>query len=261
MKTVLIEWLLYALTVMSIGSYAAAFTARWPVKNAYLWKKEAFELLSLPFNTPPPMQVSQKRSHCFQCHQTLVWQDLIPLLSYLLLKGKCRYCKSTISYRYPTIEFLHLTCCFPLLWLTHDIYQLTLQTLLISCLITSTAIDIEHKLIPDECNMLALGCALLLHASSNTLEYSVFGMLIGYSLVYIIRWFYMAVRKCEGIGLGDAKLIAALGAWLGFPSLAPLLLCASLSGILYTVLLKRNGSNHMAFGPFLIFSAMLVFYL
>lgn len=260
MNLITINCFIFALIVLSIGSYVAAFTARWPIKNNYLWKREAHSLLSLPFNTRPPKQISTIRSHCFQCHHSLTWTDIIPLLSYLMLRGKCRYCQTKISSRYPMIELLHLICCLPLFWVFHDTYQLALHTLLISTLITAAAIDIEHQLIPDECSTIALACALLINLPSKMLQSSVLGMIIGYGLVYALRWFYLTFRGQEGIGLGDAKIIAALGTWLGLSGLAPLLLCASLSGILYTVLISRNRSNHMAFGPFLILSAMLVFY-
>jgi leader peptidase (prepilin peptidase)/N-methyltransferase len=261
MNTFILEWFFYTLTVLSIGSYSAAFISRWPMKHAYLWEKEAHDFLSLPFNNLPPVQISNTRSHCSHCRQILKWQDLIPLLSYLLLKGKCRYCQKKISSHYPTIELLHLVFCLPLLWLYEDVYQLTLQTVLVSALITAACIDVVHELIPDECSTIILACGLLLHLLSNTLENSVLGMLIGYSLIFILRWLYLTFRKQEGIGLGDVKLIAAIGAWLGFSSLAPLLLCASLTGILYTLLFNKDGSKHIAFGPFLILSGMLMFYL
>ncbi|QUX91932.1 prepilin peptidase [Marinomonas sp. A3A] len=259
MNMITINWILYALAVLSVGSYAAAFTARWPIKNIYLWNKEAHDFLSLPFDKRPPDNIRKNRSHCFQCNHPLTWQDLIPLVSYLVLKGKCRYCQAKISYRYPAIELLHIVCCLPLFWMFTDIYQLVLHTLLVSTLITAAAIDFEHQLIPDECSTIALACALLLNLSTNTLESSVLGMIIGYGFVYTLRWFYLRFRGQEGIGMGDAKIIAALGAWLGLSNLAPLLLCASLSGILYTVIVNGNESKYMAFGPFLIFSAMLVF--
>ena len=260
MNPITIEWFLYALIVLSIGSYAAAFTAKWPIRNNYLWEKEAHLLLSLPFSKSLPDEIDKKLSHCFQCNHPLAWKDLIPLLSYVMLKGRCRYCKTAISYRYPAVEFLHLVCCLPLLWVFSDIYQLTLHTLLVSTLITAAAVDLEHQLIPDECSTIALACALLINLPTNTLESSILGMIIGYGLVYILRWTYLTFRGQEGIGLGDAKIIAVLGAWLGISDLTTLLLCASLSGILYTVLMNRNGSKYMAFGPFLIFSAMMVFY-
>ncbi|WP_223232385.1 A24 family peptidase [Marinomonas arctica] len=255
------EWFLYILFTSSLGSYAAAFAARWPVKNEYLWRKEAHLLLSLPFSTNEPETVRQRRSQCMSCHHLLAWQDLIPILSYVFLKGRCRYCKKNISYRYPIIECLHIMCCLPLPWLTDGAFQLVLHTIVMSTLLTAASIDMKHKLLPDECNLLVVACALLLHLSLDTLENSVLGLLVGFSLICGLRQCCLVIRRYEGIGLGDAKLVAALGAWLGLSNLSALLLCASLSGILYTILINQNGSKQIAFGPFLIFSAILVFYL
>lgn len=256
-----LEYFLFMATVLSLGSFSAAFSTRWPIKQAYLWEKEAHFALTLPFNKPPPEQMQNIRSCCKNCGQKLLWYDLTPLVSYLILKGKCRHCAYRISFHYPVIELLHLICCLPLLLTYENAYPLLLQTLLISALITAATIDREYMLIPDECNIVILSCALLFHLSTRTLESSVIGMLMGYSLIYSLRWSYQRFRHKEGIGLGDAKLVAALSAWLGISYLAPLLLCASLMGILYTLAFNKSGTQHMAFGPFLIFSAMMVFYL
>lgn len=246
---------------LCVGSFSAAFSTRWPLKQQYLWKKEAHFLLSIPFTPSSSMMFNRRRSHCTHCEQPLAYKDLIPIFSFVSLKGKCRYCKQKISSRYIVIESLHLLCCLPLMWLFNDFYLLILLTLLISTLITATVIDIEHKLIPDECNTIALACALLLQIHTNNLHNSVLGMMAGYGLVYTLNWLYLVFRDKEGIGLGDAKLLAALGAWLGLLHLPALLLCASVSGILYTVLSKRSYLDYIAFGPFLTISALLVFYL
>ena len=254
-------WILYSIIVICVGSFSAAYTTRWPIKQRYLWNKEAHLLLSIPLANLPTLPFNGKRSHCPHCKQLLGYKDLIPLFSFIALKGKCRYCKQQISYRYIVIESTHLLCCLPLLWLLDDFYSIALLTLLISALITATVIDIEHKLIPDECNTMVLACALLLHISTNSLHSSVLGMMAGYGLIYSLHWLYYVFRSKDGIGLGDAKLLAALGSWLGLLHLPELLLCASLSGILYTVLSKRSNLDYIAFGPFLTISALLVFYL
>ncbi|WP_187424868.1 prepilin peptidase [Marinomonas sp. IMCC 4694] len=244
---------------MTVGSFSAAYTVRWPAKFDYLCSKEAHEYLSIHFEKPPPHYLSQTRSHCPCCNHRLLWIDLLPVISFTFLKGMCRYCKQHISYRYPLIECLHLACCFPLIWLYDDPYQLALLTMLVSSLITAAIIDGEHGLIPDECTVIVLMCALLLHLYVGTLNISVMGMLSGYGVIIMLRWMYFKYRKIEGIGLGDAKLVAALGAWLGLTKLAPLLLCASLGGMLYTLLLGKNNPKQLAFGPFLIVSALLVY--
>ncbi|RBP84541.1 prepilin peptidase [Marinomonas rhizomae] len=261
MQTISINCFLYILVILSLGSYAAAFTVRWPIKNIYSWEKEAHDLLQLPFNKRLPNYITSTRSYCLHCLHQLSWKELIPLFSYIKLNGKCHYCQVRIPYRYPAIELLHLICCLPLFWFFDNTYNLVLHTLLISALITAAAIDLEHQLIPDECSIIALACALLINLPTSMLENSVLGMITGYGIIAVLRWFYLTFRGQEGIGLGDAKMIAGLGAWLGLSGLVPLLLCASLSGILYTVLINRNGTKYMAFGPFLISSAMLVFFL
>lgn len=260
MNTAGIELLFYIIFTLSLGSYSAAFSVRWPTRCFYLWRKEAHDLLSIPFIDSNKDSI-KTRSRCNHCSHLLASRDLIPVLSFLLLKGKCRHCKRPISYRYPAIELLHLLLCLPLIWFSLDMYSLILQTILISALITAAVIDLEHQLIPDECCFVTLICALLVHLMNETLENSVLGMLIGFSFIYILHQGYMMFRRQEGIGLGDTKLIAALGAWLGISNLASLLLCASLTGILYTVVFNKNVSEQMAFGPFLIFSGIIVFYL
>lgn len=255
------ELLLYVIFILSIGSYAAAFSVRWPAQCFHSWNKEAHSLLSIPFIDTDKDSLKTTRSHCNHCLHSLAWRDLIPVFSYLRLKGKCRYCNFSISYRYPAIELLHLLLCLPLIWRSSEIYSLILQAILISTLITAAVIDLEHKLIPDECCVVTLMCALLLHLLNRTLEHSIIGMIVGYCFIYILYQAYFILRKQEGIGLGDIKLITALSAWLGIYNLALLLLCASLTGILYTVAFHKNDSTKIAFGPFLIFSGIIVFYL
>jgi len=261
MNTIGIELFFYVIFILSLGSYSAAFSVRWPAKCFNLWYREAHELLSIPFINSNEASMRTIRSKCNHCSHLLAWFDLFPIISFLVLKGKCRYCKHTISYRYPAIETLHLALCLPLIWFSLDTPSLILQSILISALITAAIIDLEHKLIPDECCVVILICALLIHLMSTTLESSVLGMLVGYCFTYILRYIYVTFRKQEGIGLGDVKLISILGAWLGISNLAPLLLCASSAGILYTIAFNKNGSEQIAFGPFLIFSGMIVFYL
>lgn len=259
MPTSFLEYTLYSLFILSLGSYSAALSVRWPAKAWVHWRQEAHQILSLPFRHAAPKNKG-KRSRCPHCQHTLAWFDLIPLLSFFFLQGRCRYCSQAISYRYPTIEALHLICCLPLLWFSPDTASIVLNALLISSLITLATIDIEHKLIPDVCCVTLLACALLTHLIHQTLESSVLGLLIGYGFAYALHWGYKAIRGEDGIGLGDVKLIAAIGAWLGIFELAPMLLCASLSGILYNIIFSKQ-TDPVPFGPFLVSSAVLVFYL
>lgn len=261
MITTLYYIIAYLIGLACIGSYAAAFTVRWPIKCHYIWQNEAHNWLNNPFKQAPQAFSPTYRSHCVHCNRSLRWKDLIPIASFILLRRRCRYCNEVISFRYPAIESLHVFLCLPLLWFSSDLLTLGLYSLIMSALIIAAIIDIEHQLIPDECSIMVLSCGLLLGIINSSLLGSVLGMLIGFYLIMVLRWCYAMLKKQEGIGLGDAKLIAALGAWLGASALPSLLLCASIGGILYTVVSKRTGSEPMAFGPSLILSAILVFYL
>ena len=255
----LYDLIIFILVTISIGSYAAAFSINWPTEMHRIWRKEAHQLLDLSFDEGS-FPTNNQRSKCDTCQHSLIWKDLIPLISYLTLKGKCRYCKSRITSQYPIIELIHSVSCIPLFWLFESAALLSLHTLLISALIPVVFIDAKHRLIPDSCCAIILSCGLLINMINNSLEHSILGLLVGYGIIYMLNQFYLIVRKRDGIGLGDAKLTAALGAWLGLSYITPLLLCASLLGILYTITSSKNASKEMPFGPFLIVSAIMMFY-
>lgn len=257
METDPITELLYCLFVLCLCSYSGLYAYRWPLKLRYVWEKEAHQLLLMPFHKNMPFQTAQSPC-CSHCHQALPLKHMIPLISFLLLRGKCHYCSKKLHYRYPLIELAHITLCLPLLWLNQDIPSLFLHSILLSCLITITAIDFENQLIPDECNFLALACVLLLHLLSDTLESCVMGVIIGYLFIHFLNVGYKTLRKTEGIGLGDAKLAAVLGGWVTLPNLTLMLACASIVGILYTLFINKSRKDPSPFGPFLIFSATLI---
>ncbi|SBS34558.1 Type 4 prepilin-like proteins leader peptide-processing enzyme [Marinomonas spartinae] len=250
----------FALIILSFGSFAALFTVRWPRLSEYLWQKEAHNALGIPFEAEIPESISTGRSRCESCHHTLSWKDLIPILSYGLLQGRCRYCQMRISPHYVLIESTCLCICLPLLITCHDLIELSLNSLLMCSLLTAAIIDYQHKLIPDECCLIALAAALLLNIHSGTLENAVLGMIVGYSAVYLLRWGYLKIRNIEAIGLGDVKLLATLGAWLGVLHLTTLLLYASLIGILYILLYREKNKEPIPFGPFLFLSGIIHYY-
>ncbi len=254
------DYLLSVLFIISFGSYATNFVVNWPKQTLAAWQKEAHLLLNIPF-ADTHKEHRSPRSHCDTCSHTLSWQDLFPLISYLLMKGRCRYCQQPISLNYPIIELIHLFLCAPLLWLFEDPILRFLHIILLSALVSSATIDAKHKLLPDQCTGIVLACGLLINTIKGSLEQSVLGLLIGYGTIYALGLCYLKIRKREGIGLGDAKLVGALGAWLGLSYLTPLLLCASLLGILYTISLSRNALKEIPFGPFLIVSAIMMFYI
>lgn len=250
----------FCFVILCFGSFSALFTVRWPRLTLYLWQKEAHDILEIPLNNPEPKDIASGRSHCESCQHVLRWVDLIPILSYLMLRGRCRYCNETISSRYALIEGAFLLTCAPLLLTCHSLSELIFNSIIICSLLTAAIIDFEHNLIPDECCAIAIACAFLLQIHSINLPNAVLGMLVGYGFIYGLRWIYLKIRQIEGIGLGDAKLFATLGAWLGAFNLATLLLYASVIGIMYFLLFKRRYNHPIPFGPFLVLSGVLHYF-
>ncbi|REG85486.1 prepilin peptidase [Marinomonas pollencensis] len=258
--TTLLCWLAYAAVLLCLGSFAALYSIRWPALNLYLARQEAHELLSLSFKEHSPKSYIYGRSNCPHCGHILSWKETIPLFSYAYLKGKCRFCQTNISPYYWQIEVLFLLAGLPLLCLPLSLYELALNTIILTSLLCAAIIDYQHKIIPNECSALVIAASLALNMGSPLLDASVLGLLSGYAIVATLRGCYLYYYKKEGIGLGDAKLLAALGAWLYLESLFSILLYASLLGIFCSLLFSSKGQQTIPFGPFLVFSSIVYFY-
>ena len=199
-----------------------------------------------------------KRSFCPGCKHTLGVLELIPLLSYLLQRGKCKHCNQPISIQYPVIE---LTCGI-LTSLAYIKFGLNLELIFILIFIFSLValfwIDAKHQLLPDTITLPLIAIGLVFNYPFGFVEFTdaLIGTTIGYLILWVIFWAYKLIRKVDGMGYGDFKLVAVLGAWVGWQSLPLLLLGASTLGIVYFLLLIRDRGQVFAFGPFLIISAL-----
>ena len=199
-----------------------------------------------------------KRSFCPGCKHTLGVLELIPLLSYLLQRGKCKHCNQPISIQYPVIE---LTCGI-LTSLAYIKFGLNLELIFILIFIFSLValfwIDAKHQLLPDTITLPLIAIGLVFNYPSGFVEFidALIGATIGYLILWGVFWAYKLIRKVEGMGYGDFKLVAVLGAWFGWQSLPILLLGASTLGIVYFLVLIRDRDQVFAFGPFLIISAL-----
>ena len=198
------------------------------------------------------------RSFCPDCNHTLGVIELMPLLSYLLQRGKCKHCKQPISIQYPIIEFT----CGILTSLAYIKFGLNLELIFILIFIFSLValfwIDAKHQLLPDAITLPLITIGLVFNYPFGFVEFTdaLIGAAIGYLTLWSIFWIYKLIRKVDGLGYGDFKLVALLGAWFGWQSLPILLLGASTQGIVYFLLLIRDRSQVFAFGPFLIVTAL-----
>jgi leader peptidase (prepilin peptidase)/N-methyltransferase len=235
---------------------------------------------------PRGRSVVRPRSHCVRCRKPIAWYDNIPVLSYLLLRGRCRYCGRHISLRYPTVELLTgvLFCC--IVWrlgLTPPAYKMcVLAAMLIALIFT----DLEKRILPDE---LTLGGALIgiafsafvplkdasavglfwmlgLEPSSERAQWigaSLLGALLPAFFLWFGGWLYLKLRHREGLGLGDVKLMVMVGAFLGLQGALTTLLAGSLAGsvisLIYIKVAHKDASTYqLPFGTFLGLAALAI---
>lgn len=265
MEITLIHIIISSMVFLCLGSAIGVYVIRTPEYEEHQWRKEAHAFLEQPFPETeiPPPSFSTGRSRCPKCNTKLTLLDLIPLLSFLINRQRCRHCHAPIPWFYFAIEIATLLLCLPLLWIADSQPELVLISLIFCCLLTISLIDWRHQWIPDQLTLFLLGLALI-HTMSTafvSLESSVIAMLAGYIFVVAIRQIYLSIRKIEAIGIGDAKLLAALGAWQGVDAMFAIVFIASSLGIIYAITYKKSGKQAIAFGPFLCIGAAIHFYL
>lgn len=196
-------------------------------------------------------------SHCPHCKTPLrVWQN-IPVIGYLLQKGRCSHCRESISIRYPIIEVSTAVAFGALAWRFGFGLQLALALVFVGFLIALSAIDIEHYILPDSLTLSLVWLGLLANTASAfvSIESAVWGAALGYASLWLIHHVFLLVRKKEGLGYGDFKLLAAIGAWLGVEALPWVLFGAASVGALVGIggilFFKRPQDAPLPFGPFL----------
>ncbi len=216
------------------------------------------------YRVPRGESIVSPGSHCPHCGHSLKPWELIPVVSFLVLRGRCQQCGETISWRYAGVEMLTGLLFFlaARLDLGRPIYRLWLDLLFISVLIALTFIDLDTMRLPDVLVFPLLGISLaaaFVGWGRPGAGEALLSCLIAGGLFFLITWFYPA-----GMGMGDAKLVAALGAYLGFPGIFIAIFVASLSGsvigILLTVIKMRGFRQQMPFGPYLAFGAMVALF-
>lgn len=241
-----------------IGSFLNVVIYRLPIMLHQEWQRE-YERYAIPSDTKPtPFNLFIPPSHCTLCQkQVPIWAN-IPLLGYLFLKGKCLFCHKAIALRYPLIELTTAMVSVVVVWHFGWHWQ-SLSALVLSWgLIALTIIDMDQQLLPDAITLpllwLGLGVSLLgLHVSSQE---AILGAALGYLSLWAIAKLFKIICKKEGMGQGDFKLLAALGAWLGWQLLPALLLIASLLGLTANAYLLNKpyrDFRHLSipFGPYL----------
>jgi leader peptidase (prepilin peptidase)/N-methyltransferase len=237
------------------------------------------------YRIPRRMSVVAPRSHCPGCKNLIAWYDNIPLLSWVLLRARCRHCGTVISARYVIVEML-TAILFLLAWFTYGaqpgvrllglagVEQVGLVPvfwLIISGLLLGAFVDCRHMIIPDRVTLGGIVAGLLLsplvpalHGEAGPIQglaYGAVGAAFGFGLLWLVAYFGKLIFRKEAMGFGDVKLMGALGAFFGIKAVCFILFFSSLLGALFGVFFilagRRKLGRHIPFGPYIVFAALI----
>ena len=244
-----------------VGSFLNVVILRMPLRLMQDWRQQCRELLELKdkvTEVEAAPGLIKPRSRCPQCGTTIAWYDNIPVLSWLVLRARCRVCGARIGLRYPLVE---LTTGLLSVWVIAHFGPGPegLSALLLTwALIAATGIDFDHQLLPDQITLPLLWAGLIINLNWGlfaSLEDAVIGAVAGYLLLWGVFHLFRLLTGKEGMGYGDFKLLAALGAWLGWQLLLVIILLASavgaVVGIVLMIVARRGKDIPIAFGPYL----------
>ena len=254
-------WLFVALTALLgliVGSFLNVLVWRLPKMLAREWRAQAHEVLGFPAEAAgPTYNLMHPNSCCPHCEQPIRPWNNIPLLSYLLLGGRCAHCKGTISARYPFTELACGVLSALVAWHFGFGWQAAAVMLLTWGLLAMSLIDCDHQLLPDVLvlPLLWLGLIANLYGQYTSLENALWGAIAGYLSLWSVYWLFKLLTGKEGMGYGDFKLLAMLGAWGGWQVLPLTILLSSLVGAVLGVIMLRlrnqETSTPIPFGPYL----------
>jgi len=250
-----------------LGSFLNVVILRLPKRLEWQWTRDSREMLGEPeLYDPPPPGIVVERSHCPQCKRVLRPWENIPLLSYALQRGRCRGCGTRISMQYPLVELTTALLVLACVWRFGFGWQGFGAILLTAFLIALAGIDLRTRLLPDQLTLPLLWLGLI--ASLETLyiepKAALLGAIAGYVSLWSVWWLFRQLTGKDGMGHGDFKLLAALGAWVGLKGILPTVLLSSLVGALvgsvWLAMKGRDRATPIPFGPYLAIAGWLVFF-
>lgn len=249
-----------------VGSFLNVVILRLPKRLEWEWKRDSLETLGQgDLYDPPPPGIVVEPSHCPHCQHKLSWYENIPVLSWLALRGRCRNCKAPISAQYPAVELLTMLLVTACVWRFGFGWQGFGASLLSCFLVAMSGIDVRTQLLPDQLTLPLLWLGLI--ASVDNLfvpaKAAIAGAVLGYLSLWVVYWVYKQLTGKVGMGHGDFKLLAALGAWAGYKALLPIVMLSSIVGaVVGSIWLMRKGRDQatpIPFGPYLAIAGWIVF--
>ena len=241
-----------------IGSFLNVVILRMPARLEWQWRRDSRELLEMaePDAAPPP-GIVVKPSFCPKCEHRLGAFDNIPLISFLALRGRCRFCRAPISWQYPAVELLTGVAFAACVWHFDPGWQAVAALAFTAILIALAGIDLHTQLLPDQLTYPLLWLGLLLSTMTLFVDpvAALIGAAVGYLSLWSVYWAFKLLTGKEGMGRGDFKLLAALGAWCGIKGVLPIVLISAVLGALigsaWLLLRGRDRATPIPFGPYL----------
>ena len=254
-----LAWPIAAVLSLMVGSFLNVVILRLPKMMELEWQAEIDEAAGKETadSEPQTFNLSKPRSRCNNCGHMITWYENVPVISWLILRGKCSTCSTAISARYPLIEALTALLGGFIGWQFGFSLEGAGLLLFTWSLIALTFIDIDHQLLPDRITLPLVWLGLLLNTQEafTPLSSAVWGAAIGYLSLWTVYWVFKLLTGKEGMGYGDFKLLAAIGAFGGVAVLPLTILLSSVVGVVLTLAIsatgKRSASEPLPFGPYL----------
>ncbi len=251
-----------------VGSFLNVVIYRLPIILKEEFKRECEYFLGHNQEIPQPtFNLAIPKSQCTNCKKPITWWQNIPVISYLLIKGKCHNCSAKISWRYPIVEILTAVSALMIIIYFGSSFKSLALLILTWSIIPIIFIDLDHQLSPDQLTLPLIWLGLLINTHNLFVPTSsaIIGAISGYLSLFIIAKAFKIIRKADGMGNGDFKLLAVFGTWFGWQILPTLVLLASLTGAIIgiaLVILKKTKFNQpLPFGPYLAVAGWLtIFY-
>ena len=242
---------------LMIGSFLNVVIHRLPKMMEREWHNNCLELQGKEVPEQPKYSIVTPRSACPSCGHQITAMENIPIASYMMLGGKCKGCKAKISMRYPLVEAITGALLGAVAYKYGYSYTTLFAWIFTLALIALTFIDFDTQLLPDDITLPLLWLGLLFNLNSgfSDLKSAVIGAILGYLILWSVYWLFKLVTGKEGMGYGDFKLLAAIGAWFGWQIIPAVILLSSVVGAVMGIALiafKGKGRNTaIPFGPFL----------
>ncbi|GAA0323775.1 prepilin peptidase [Psychrobacter aestuarii] len=273
-----IALVVFTLLGLCVGSFLNVVIHRMPLMMQYGWRQESSQFLAMQADMPSihiqplvdiaakdtPITLSKPASRCPHCGHRIRWYENIPLISWLLLRGRCADCKHGISIRYPFVELITALLSALVIYYFGVTATGLSALVLVWVLIALTGIDFDTQLLPDRLTFPLAGLGLAVNSQSWLVSptASIWGLLLGFLSLWTVVWVFYLLTKKQGMGQGDFKLLAALGAWLGAAMLPLIILLSSLLGaVIGMILMKIEGeSRPFAFGPYIAIAGIIALF-